>query len=359
MSGRILIVGGGDLARRLALLLVRRSRVRELVIACRDGARGAALARLVGACGRARVRSVLVDALDTRGVEQLLRGEKPDVIVQCVSLLSPWYLPGQRSPLAKALLAAGFACQLPAQLPALLSVMRAVRESGCSAPTVNCSYPDVTHAMLAPLDLAPTIGVGNVGMIAALARHALGTDRSPYRAAPAVRVLAHHGHVRASVRACAELLGNVPGPRVFLGRAGARADALAFSGPPIDLTYHLNDLTAGHACAVVGALLPAAPALRTSAPGPLGLPGGYPVQLSPKAVLLDLPAGLQLDEAQRFQAGAAALDGIAEIDDTGRVTFTKHACRKLATLAPELTEPLAAQEAQQRFCRLAARLGLP
>jgi hypothetical protein len=356
MKARVLIVGAGDAGRRLVLTLARHPGIGEIVLAGRRLSRVAPMARLAGACGQARVHPIELDALATSAVEQCLTRHRPDVIVQCGSLLSPWYLSSQTAPLAVALRRAGFALQLPAQLPILMSVMQAVRQSGSTAPVVNCSYPDVTHAILAPLGLAPTIGVGNVGMILGFVRAALQRDRDE---PPRVRVLAHHGHVTPVVRADVGLLGDAPRPRVYLGEEGTRADALAFTGPPVESTQELNSLTAAHAADVIGALLPGASPLHTSAPGPLGLPGGYPVQLRRDTVTLDWPPGLAFTEAQTFHAESAALDGLAAIQANGCAVYTDAARALVAPLAPELAEPLVPAQALTRFARLAELLSLP
>lgn len=361
MKARVLIIGAGDLGRRLALPLSRHPGIGELVLAGRRLRRVAPMARLAAACGQARVHAFELDALATSAVEHCLLHWRPDIIVQCGSLLSPWYLSGQKGPLAVALRDAGFALQLPAQLPILMSVMQAIRQSGSSAPVVNCSYPDATHASLAPLGLAPTVGVGNVGMILSFVRAALREAPAPRArtAPPRARVLAHHGHVTAVVRADPGLLGDAPRPRVYLDAEDTRGDALAFAGPPIESTEDLNSLTAAHAADVIGALLPGAPPLQTSAPGPLGLGGGYPVCVCREAVTLDLPPGLSLSEAQAFHVHSATLDGIAAIQADGCIVFSEAARAALAPLAPELAEPLAPAQALARFARLAERLSLP
>ena len=97
---------------------------------------------------------------------------------------------------ARVVLAAGFAVQLPAQLPVVLAVMQAVRAAGFRNPVVNCSFPDVTHPILARLELAPTIGIGNVGMIALAVRTVLRQLGQPHHR---VRVLAHHSCVTAAM----------------------------------------------------------------------------------------------------------------------------------------------------------------
>jgi hypothetical protein len=346
-SARIVVVGLGDLGRRLALALAGLPEVGELVLAGHPQ-RGAALAHLAAACGGARTRFVPLDVLDGDAVTSLVVRERPALIIQCASLLSPWRLSGRTDPLATALRRGGFALQLPAQLPAITTLMRALRSAGSTTPVVNCSYPDATHPLLARLGLQPTVGIGNAGMIQALIGATLAA-RSERRL---VRVLAHHSHVTPVVLADPAGCADGPRPRVFLDESGERADDLAFAGPPLDSDRELNALTAAHALAVVRALLPGGAPLRTSLPGPCGLAGGYPVRIAHGEAALDLPPAVSLDEARAFHASSARRDGIADIGPDGTVTFTAAAQQAVAGVAAELAEPLHPDEARRRAQRL-------
>jgi hypothetical protein len=361
-GARILIVGLGDLGRRLALTLATASAdddTSELVL-CGRAATATSWARLTAAASGARVRGEAIDLLDTAALTALLTHEQPTLIVQCASLLPPFMvteLAERAHPLALALRAGGFGLQLAAQLPLVRSLMQARRLAKLMAPVVNCSYPDVTHPVLAAQDLAPTLGVGNAGMVAALVRATL-RAHSPTVPPPLVRVLAHHAHVTPVVLADRARLGRGPAPQVMLGDAGERRDELAFAGAPLPATRELNALTAAHATAVVRALLPAGAPLRTSAPGPFGWAGGWPVRIAHGELTLDLPAGVDLQAARSEAAAAAIGDGIVAIDAGGVVHYSDAARAALAAVAPELAAPLEPNDALSRARRLRQLLEL-
>jgi hypothetical protein len=63
--------------------------------------------------------------------------------------------------------------------------------------------------------------------------------------------------------------------------------------------------------------------LYTHAPGPMGLPGGYPVRLSAKGVELVLPEELTLEEAIKINLEASKHEGIEEIKDDGTLVSTE------------------------------------
>jgi hypothetical protein len=206
----------------------------------------------------------------------------------------------------------------------------------------------VLHA----LGLAPEVGIGNATMILARVRAALRDQGAP---TPLARVLAHHAHVTPVILASPPE-DPADRPRVFIGEAGEAADHLAFVGPPLASDRSLNALSAASGLPLLRALLPGAPALRTSAPGPRGLPGGYPVRVEAGRVELDLPSGLALAAAVEAQRRWARRDGVERIEPDGTVLFTEQARHALARIDPRLAEPLAPHDARARCERLLSAL---
>jgi hypothetical protein len=354
MKPKLLFIGAGDLATRIIGALVHDARIGEIVIAGRAVNRTAALAGLLNDCGQVETTFKPLDALNPSAIERLLRQEQPDLLVQCASLLSPWHLPARTDTVADTLRTAGFAAQLPAQLPIVLAVMQGARTAGFTGPVINCSYPDVTNAVLARLGLAPTIGTGNVSMIARRIESQLRVRSEP----PLVRVLAHHCHVTGCVRS------EPPGfcktrPQVFLGEDGARADDLVYSGKPLASDPSLNALSAASALPVIGAFLPGAPATRLSAPGPLGLPGGFPIRIESGSIYLDLPPAVSLQDALDFQQRSGREDGVERIQTDGTVCFTEEFRAMIAKIDCSLAEPLQPGSAYSRFLTLKQLLDSP
>jgi hypothetical protein len=63
--------------------------------------------------------------------------------------------------------------------------------------------------------------------------------------------------------------------------------------------------------------------LYTHAPGPIGLPGGYPVRLSGKGVEIVLPEELTLEEAIKINLEGCKHEGIEEIKEDGTLVSTE------------------------------------
>lgn len=350
-SGRakFVLIGAGDLAFRIAERLTPFSV--EVVLTGRIAAERLAHAALLDASGSARIRLIPLDALDEVQISRVLTSERPDIIVQCASLMSPWLLYKSTDPRVTALAGAGFAAQLPAQLPIVHAVMRVVRETGCATPVVNASYPDVTHPILQRLGLAPAVGLGNATMIWLRVRAAL---RDSAWAGQTVRVFAHHAHVLGCMISQPPPFAHLP--RVFVGEEREPRDDIAYAGPPLAAGAELNVLTAAAAIPLLEALLTDDP-VRLSAPAPLGLPGGYPIEVSRTTLSLDLPPSVSYDEAIADQRACELYDGIERIENDGTVAFTSAAQAVLRTFDPRLAEPLAPDDARERFQLLRGALG--
>jgi hypothetical protein len=342
----VLIVGGGDLGTRLSLRLAAAPALTEVVVATRRPELASLRASSAPASLRTRIQIERLDIQSQRDVERFLPRRRFDLIVHAATRLSPWHFVARSDFVGATIRRAGFGIQLCAQLPLITSVMLAIRERGIDSPVINYSYPDVTNPVLAKRGLAPTAGAGNVSMIAARVAAARYGEAETHL----LRVIAHHSHVAGSMS------GQMPKdfksrPQIYLGEAPHRNDALAYAGPPLPSDHRLNEFTALSTVPILLAFLTDVPQ-RCCVPGPLGLPGGYPTRISNHELALDLPAGLTCAAAAAFNEEAARDDGVEKIDDEGTVFFTETTRKAIATLAPELGEPLEAKVVDERCRRL-------
>ena len=356
MSASVLIIGAGDAGLKMAAGLVQSGRLRWLTLADLGQGRGPAAAGLLGSLGECPVDFIELDGTRQGDVEAVLRRVRPNLLVQSASLLSPWLTIGRQEPVPLALAAAGLGVQLPAQLPVLTSVMRAVRTIDFSGPVANLSLPDITHPILRGRGLAPTIGLGNVSMQMLRVRSALKAkaveDTGAPSSLPLIRLVGHHKQVYGVMSAeCPE--DPEARVRVYLGEEGTRADDLAYQGYPLPAGIEYNVVTAASAIPVLLALLPGAAPLRFSAPAPKGLPGGYPVRIADGEVELDLPPGADLAEIVAFHQRIGRGDGVEEIAEDGTVSFTEAAKTAVAVVDPALAEPLSPDDVAERYQLLA------
>jgi hypothetical protein len=355
MGGRILIIGVGNAGLKIADGLARSGKVDELILADISPEGGPDIAGMLDSCYDCEVKFIELDGLQQKKVEKLLRNEKPNLIVQSASLTSPWAMHGRTDKVAMALSQAGLAVQLPAQLPILTNVMKAVREIDFNGPVANLSFPDVNHAVLDRFGLAPTIGLGNVSIshlrVRAAVRKNLMHEGVSADSFPLIRLIGHHNQVYNVMEAATP---DNPGEsiRVYLGEEGRRADELAYQGYPITPGIDFNIITAAAALPAILALLPGAEPLRFSAPAPKALPGGYPVVISDGSVALDLPENVDLQEAVDFQWQLASNDGVEKVTEEGTILFTEKAKRAVKSIDPYLCEPLTLDKCLPRWLLL-------
>ncbi|MGA4844477.1 KR domain-containing protein [Streptomyces sp. G45] len=351
----VMIIGMGDMGERLATGLAAQGRTTRLTLVGRSPQRLADTAACVASQTDCFVEPVVADVLRRDDLAEALDRHRPDLVVQCASSQSPWALFGRTDAAARAVNGAGLALRLPYQLPPVVSVMRAVRDAGYPGPVANLSFPDVVGPILRPLGLAPTLGLGNAGIMLRRVRTALRMS-APTGKLPLVRIVGHHAQVFGVMQA------NEPADandrcRVYLGAEGKRRDSLAYRAPSLAPGRIYNRVTAAATLPVLEALLGGGEPLHWSVPAPAGLPGGYPVRITDGQVTLDLPPGQSLEEAVSFNERLARQDGVERVEDDGTVHFTE-ACRAaVADIAPELADPLPLDGLTERAKHLDELLG--
>ncbi len=359
---KVLLIGLGGLGSVVLELLARSGGVAEIVAAGRDAARGAArcnLARL-GALAEGSQTHIRFRELDLDRPESLyqaLRSERPDLILSTASMAT-WRLPDMLPPdAARHLKAAGFGPWLPVHLSLTLKLMRALREADYRGPVVAASFPDVVHCVLERLGLAPTCGVGNLAEIVPKVRH-LAAERLDLSIGEVrVFLVAHHALEPY-------VFEGLPGPRppfYLRVEAGGRdvtslveAQALLFTRYPIPSGEATHFLTAGCVVRLVRALLSDGQELL-HAPGPQGLPGGYPVLAGAGRVELALPADLSQDQAVAINVRSHVFDGIEAVLQDGSVVFQQEAADRLERELGYRCPLLRPEEVEDRARELLAR----
>jgi hypothetical protein len=338
---RILIMGVGDLGVRIAQLIVEGGYSSACMLAGHSGTakQWAQLFRLTS--GR-DVYGAQLDGQDPDAVSALLAEFEPDLVVQCGTLLSPYALRGMRSDMAAAVLRGGFALQVAAQLPVIRAVMQARHALGMTCPVINCSYPDVTNAMLAAEGLAPDAGIGNVAIMALRFQRLLNVTPDD-----TFQVIGHHAQLGPSLAGKAASVAS-PVPLVYLnGRKMTAYELLIDTGLLGGPT--LNHLAAATVPPILTGFLYRDGSVDTHSPGVFGLPGGYPVRFSDGQLELRLPDGLTREDAVAFNVKAGAAEGIERIGEDGTLVYSDSAKQAMAPFCPELAEPLRAKDIGSRL----------
>jgi predicted RNA-binding protein with TRAM domain len=208
-------------------------------------------------------------------------------------------------------------------------LMQAVRKSGMTPHVVSTSYPDAVNCILSKIGLAPTVGVGNFDLLIPRIKKAVSDKLLVPMNNVSVFMLGHHYH---DVRV--EEFGSTGGAPYFLRilvgdqdvTEDVNAEKMLLTPIPTPPLTGSDPQVASSAVKNILAIVNDTGEL-THAPGPQGLPGGYPVRLSAQGAQVVVPEGLTLEEAVHINEEAQKHDGIERIEDDGSVVLTEKAHR--------------------------------
>jgi hypothetical protein len=322
LMSSVVLLGSGALARSVCYSLAVSTTPMTVTVAARNGARAAEIAyvgnvRAALSGSPVRCRAVPSQLADPLELSRVLAATMPAIVLLTASLHSPCERLTNPSSWTKLLDRTGFGVTAP--LHALLAITAAevVAQTG-HARLLVASFPDAVNPILAALGLPVFAGVGNAALLTASLRAAL--DVHPRTR---VRMLAHHVHLDPPDSPANEArawIGGTQVPDVTSALAAQRATDRS----------ELN-LIAGHSAALLIKDLVSGAEIHTTLPGPLGLPGGYPVRIV-EDVELDLPEEVTLEDAIGWNRAAGRRDGF-DIDG-GHIRFSE---RAIDALEPHLS----------------------
>jgi len=192
--------------------------------------------------------------------------------------------------------------------------------------TINAAFPDAVNSVLDKVGLAPDIGIGSVANLVPAVQLAIAQLAGCRVEAVRVKLVAQHYFSHHVPRA-----GLFPHAHYRLNywiagvdRTGTFDDARIFEVVRSELRrlggISGQYLTAASAAGVVEGLLSRVE-VETHAPGPHGLPGGYPVRIGFGLILLSLPSGLSRAQAIATNQSGLQQDGIHSVLADGDVLF--------------------------------------
>lgn len=332
---KIMVIGAGDIGRRVFHDLVHSPRNRQVRLVGRDEDSTVRAVNLSIFSSQQRGYApyadyAIADLSDTARVAEHIAGFAPDVIFLAASLQSWWVITTLPKPSFERLYAANFGPWLPMHLVPVMKAMTAVRMADSDAIVVNAAYPDVVHPVLAAVGLAPHLGIGNVANNVPALRVAGAACLDVPVSEVDVQLIAHHYVSHRLSR---------------FGDSGSADMRLALSCDGDDVTSKIDvdellrqlpfryrrtggmvgqAMTAASAMSVLEPLLDQRYA-EVHTPGPLGLPGGYPVALDIGRIRLNLPPGMTRQEAVQINLSGQRSDGVAAIRADGAVEFEAEA----------------------------------
>ncbi|MGD2186216.1 MAG: hypothetical protein PVI71_08815 [Desulfobacterales bacterium] len=329
----IMVIGIGDLGGHVLELLVRAPGSRRIITA--DVNEDWAYRKTnIAAFGAAQLghypemQFVKVDLYNIDRTSELIAKYQPDIIYSAVSLQSWWVINTLPKEVFEKLDMARFGPWLPMHLTLIYKLMQAVKQTGLDIKVINSAFPDATHPVLDKVGLAPTIGIGNVANPVPAIRGSIA-----YRLARPMKDVTVFLFAQHYVSHYLPRFGTAGGAPYYLK---AMVDGEDIT-PEVNIQEVFADiptrfrrpggrdgqiLTASSAAAIILAVADDTGEF-THAPGPAGLPGGYPVRVDRNGGQVVLPKGLTLEQAVDINAEGQRYDGIDEIDQNGNVRYTE------------------------------------
>ena len=294
----------------------------------------------------ARFTALEADLAQHEAAERAIQACRPRLVVQAASTQGSAVIASVGDAWSTLVAEGGLSATALFQAHLTLLVAQAV-PAGCQF--INCCFPDVVNTILAARGLPVACGTGNVSILASAFAGALDA-----RAPGAVQVLAHYQAIGAWRRPPAQRQGRTA--RVWhdgteIGDVFAHLAAVQLTPEPA------IEISGAAGVPLMLAMVAGTP-WRGHAPGPNGLPGGYPVAWTGTTLELDLPPGLTRKEAVAWNARFEAENGLV-IHPDGRGEYTGALREALHRASPDLAGGFAVQDldaAYQAMLALRQRL---
>ena len=346
----IVVFGTGSFAARILLDIAATARVPVAVaiagrnVARLDWLRTAANARAAIFERPATFVTRTVDLARPDAAEAVLAELAPKLVVQAASPQAASVISGQGDGWSRLVAEGGLSVTAVFQALFSARVAKALSRLSPHCPFINCCFADAVNALLASAGLTVTCGIGNVAILASAFAGELGP-----RAGRDVKVLAHYQTIGPWRQAAATRGG--PAARVWI--AGEEVADVYAKFRRVQLTPEpVIDISGASGVPLMLAIAAGAE-WHGHAPGPLGLIGGYPVAWSGGALALDLPRGLEREEAVRWNRSFEERSGLVAGAD-GKAHYTGVLYERLRAVSPTLAEGFAMRDLEEVYREMAA-----
>lgn len=334
----ILLTGTGSFGSRIAHdLAITASEPLSVVIGGRNPEKlenlaYAANARAAAMGCPARFAPLVIPWDSPETIAETIAPIRPRVVVHAATVQVPLASLTTDTPWSLFLRETGLTVAAPLQALLAARMGRALQMTGHDGAFINCSFPDVVNSIVAAKGLPITCGVGNVQIFAAAFRSAL--TQLPVSPPGRMQVLAHHNQTPPWNAPASERGGIAP--RVWLDGIEIADVYEKFSSVLLTRIKPLNDVAGLTAVPLIHTLVRGGDSYD-HAPGPFGLPGGYPVRIRGGKLSLDLPDGLTEAEAVRWNGAFEKESGTCVAED-GMLTYTGAVREALARQSPKLAK---------------------
>ena len=336
MSKTVMMFGVGDLGGWVLEFLARSEGINTIITcdAREEFPRMKTESAAVGAGQEGYNKTIKFEKCNVNDIDataELLKKYNPDMIYSSMSLLGWLAL----RPIAKKVdnLYSATAAILPLQALLVSKLMKARQKAGITAPVLNNSFPDGVNPVLWRNGLGPLVGGGNLDLVVGEIRRKISVIESIPIRDVTVYLIADHAvvpqgaYVKGSRIKAPYFLKVLVGDKDVTSKFDADElilNSLLMGSPP-EWTSSINHPSiAASAVKNIKAVINDTNEF-THAPGPNGLPGGYPIRIGAGGIKIELPEGITLEEAIKINTDGIKYEGIEEIKDDGTVVLTDEA----------------------------------
>lgn len=346
----IIVFGSGNFAARIALDIAASAHApMRVCIAARNAERtdwlrvaGNARAAIFGT--PARFTAAHADLAMEDDAAALIARLRPAVVVQAASAQTASVISSSGNAWTRLVAEGGLSATAVLQSMFTLRVARAMRHAGSGGTLVNACFPDVVNGLLVAAGYSVACGVGNVAILS----NAFAAAAERYEPG-AVRVLAHYQTIGVFRQPASERRG--PVPRVWID--GEEVGDVLTRFRDVKITPEPAIEISGASGVPLMLAMAHGQAWRGHVPGPNGWPGGYPMRWTGREMVGDLPDGVSLDGAVRWNAGFEEVSGLV-VGKDGRARYCGVLHDLLRSESPALAEGFDVAELDAVFVEMDA-----
>ena len=306
------------------------------------------------------VESIFLDLHDEKHTLQMIKEFNPAVIINTATVIpSSFYNPLIQAKMREI----NFKRYPPAHnlakdLVPLCKLMKAVKRSDTGMKVVNVASPDNSHPVLAKVGLSPTVGAGNVDIVAQCVRRLVANKLNVSAQNIAITLIGHYalyyllpaGKIPFYLQ---EKTARVPYYiRMRMGKIDLRdkfdldnlirsANEVAFS-----IQDYSERMAAASAAKQVLSILDDKGEIVHGS-GVNGIPGCVPTRLNAKGAKVVLPDDITLDEVIKMGEMGMKWTGIEKIEPDGTVIFTEEAVSFLENVLGIYREKMSVSEIEE------------
>ena len=268
------------------------------------------------------------DVFDVDRTAELVSKYQPDFIYSGMTLMS-WviytYLPKEMHQKANQIAGGPL---VPVHLTLIYKLMQAVQKSGTNPVVLNNSWPDVVNPMLWGAGYKVLVGGGNIDNIVNEIKRKISVKEDvPMSAVTVYFICEHVINVMGTRTGIPYFMKIMIGDKDITDKYDCDSlisDRLMAPCPSEWISWIVHPEVAASTVKNIMAVLNDTNEF-THSPGPNGMLGGYPMRIGANGITIELPDGMTMEQAVKYNRDQAKYEGVEELKEDGTLIVTDEA----------------------------------